>query len=213
MGASIIPGGRPICPDYGPEAENPSLISSDPNPLQPEHPDIIMSELGEQGGTPAAPDYASAPEADECIEGECEEVEEITNEVMEKLESLLESIIESALSTSSSFAPVQSISGFDPSALTPAFSTAYTAQAAVPNYKIAAGIVLAQDQYALPDSDEQDMFCSDPLCFFANLQRKYASAAIISSCKSIWQQLTHRIYLPTKFYSGKSCIRNSSTKW
>lgn len=127
-------------------------------------------------------EYAPAPEPNACLEDDesCDELEDVAEEVLSDLVSLASLAISLAISSSSSAPPSISLPA---SVSVPATASTTPTPFPIPNYNVAAGVELNQDFVALLDSAEQSMYFTDPLCFFANVERQYANAAGKAACK------------------------------
>lgn len=134
--------------------------------------------LGDDVTENATPQYEPAAQPNECFKGDCAEL------TVEVAKQVIEQIIDN-LSPSSSLSPGPALSnngGLATGVRAPLVTGRLTATA-VPNLNVANSMSLLQEDLALFDADEQDMYINDRLCFYANVERQYASLATASPSK------------------------------
>lgn len=143
----------------------PSANSWDDTNTPVYHP---WSEVGESGEI--TPEYAPAARPNYCLDHapSCEEIADVAREVVENMVNAL--VTTSSTSTVTSGSQTSTIAGGQVTLM--------------PNYNIATKMSLPQTAFALLNSDEQDMYNYDRLCFYANVERRYEAAARSESCES-----------------------------
>lgn len=136
------------------------------------------THLGDDVQEPTTPEYELAPQPNECLRASCAE---LTQELaMELIDQLVNNVGGSPGSTTSQLVPD---GGFGTQVQPPIVTVAAT-RSPIPNVDVAKTMTLAQEEIALFDAEEQDLYFNDPLCFYANVERKYASVATTSPSES-----------------------------
>lgn len=121
----------------------------------------------------AALEYQPASRPNACLRETCAELTaEVANQVIGQIHDNLQD-------PSSSTTP-QAIG----TPLQRPLVTAYTNASPIPNFNVAKTMTLDQESLALFNEEEQGMYFHDRLCFYANVEHIYASAATASPCKS-----------------------------
>lgn len=166
--APDVPGRRAVFPpkDSGdhpesdPEAGLPKLPAYHPVPEGPNQ-DPSQSDPHAQG---------SALEPNSCLSEEgCEQILDVAKELVESLADALQDFLQSSTSSSA------------PAFSTPAPATASTDGQPIPNLDVATAVSMDENYFSVLTPQEASMYKYDPLCFFANIERIYASAATLST--------------------------------
>ena len=132
------------------------------------------SGTGHSGSTLSEQDaleYKPAERPNECLQKDCAE---LTVEVAKELVNVMG---QSGQSSSTATTTRASITTRIHSPLGTSLST----RPAMPNYDIATAMTLPQEGIALFDANEQEMYFEDRMCFYANIQRRYADVATATS--------------------------------
>lgn len=133
------------------------------------------THLGDDVAENPTPQYEPAAQPNQCFTGDCAEL------TVEVAKQVIEQMVEN-LSPSSSSSPVPGRGGFVTGVRAPTL-TGHPTATAVPNLNVAKSMSLLQEDLALFDEDEQDMYLHDRLCFYANVERQYASLGTASPSK------------------------------
>lgn len=137
-----------------------------------------MTHLGDDITEPTTPEYQPASQPNQCLREECAE---LTLEVAKQLIEQMDNLIASPSSTSTSLLAPNG--GFG-TQVQPPIVTANPTRSPIPNWNVAKTMTLAQEELALFDDEEQDMYFHDRMCFYANVERQYASVATASPSMS-----------------------------
>lgn len=176
----VEPHVEPVEPEVNPDDFYPTPeTSSDPESTGTYGGEWSSLSDGDPITEPAV-SYAPNPEPNACLDEEgCSEVDDKAEELMKEIVDKLND----ALGGGSSSAGATMLSTTFTSAQATANTTlqTQTTPAPIPYWDVATAVGLDNTQLALFDVAEQSMFINDPLCFFANIERKYASAASASS--------------------------------
>lgn len=111
-------------------------------------------------GAETVPQYEPAEKPNECLKEACLE---LSKEIAEQLLDVLQNAISSSSSTTT--------------AQHKPLATAFAAAPPMANYDVARSMTLDQESLALFDAEEQNMYFRDRICFYANVEQRYASAA------------------------------------
>jgi len=153
-------------PGLGSRPEPPEIL---PQPLRPPEGSGAHSPANGGSGSGSAqgnPDYAPAPKPNSCLKqgSECEDIMKKASELVKEVAKKLADAGGSTTTTSGTFATV----------ITPA---------PVPNYDVITAINM-KGYLPLLNTAEQQMWRTDPLCFFANIEGYYTAAASSSAAAS-----------------------------
>lgn len=134
--------------------------------------------LGHDVLQPATPEYQPAAQPNKCLREICAELtQEIAREAIEQLMNNLGGSSSTSTTTQRFPSPI---------------ATAYATRSLIPNHHVAKTMTLDQESFALFNDDEQDMYYQDRMCFYANVEQRYASAATASPSRLI--SPSHRYY-------------------
>lgn len=147
-----------------------SLEHPDPEPHPADAPHIVPDtgsgpHIGSDTGSDTQ-QYAPASKPNSCLSegGHCDEIIEKAADFMKELAEKLSDLGDAGSTTTSTMATM-------------------TTPAPLPNYNIVTAINM-YEYLPLLDKEEQDMWNSDLLCFFANIEGYYTAAAANSTATS-----------------------------
>ena len=79
------------------------------------------------------------------------------------------------------------LSGTGAHSVSPVIVTAHVTAPPVAIYNVATRMSMPKEALGLLDRREQNMYSFDPLCFYANIRRKYAEAAYTATGSTLTQ--------------------------